>query len=135
MPLKEGISWERGAARKKQWSEGNTGHQSQKNRFNKFCYLWSSLFFSLMVRFTWDNELQQKINQVTSYPINKLNTHFKPEMDWDKVFGHFFLSFNRLNIILSPSRIKKMPRISFSIFSITTWVFLSLVPNLENVPL
>lgn len=135
MPLKEGISWERGAARKKQWSEGNTGHQSQKNRFNKFCYLWSSLFFSLMVRFTWDNELQQKINQVTSYPINKLNTHFKPEMDLDKVFGHFFLSFNRLNIILSPSRIKKMPRISFSIFSITTWVFLSLVPNLENVPL
>lgn len=135
MPLKEGISWERGAARKKQWSEGNTGHQSQKNRFNKFCYLWSSLFFSLMVRFTWDNELQQKINQVTSYPINKLNTHFKAEMDLDKVFGHFFFSFNRLNIILSPSRIKKMPRISFSIFSITTWVFLSLVPNLENVPL
>lgn len=94
MPLKEGISWERSAARKKQWSEGNTGHQSQKNRFNKFCYLWSSLFFSLMVRFTWDNELQQKINQVTSYPINKLNTRFKPEMDRDKVFGHFFLSID-----------------------------------------
>lgn len=49
-------------------------------------------FFSLMVRFTWDNKLQQKINQVTSTPINKLNTSFKPEMNRDKVFGHFFLS-------------------------------------------
>lgn len=91
MSLKESLSWKRSAARKNQWSEGNTGHQSQKNRFNKFFYLWSNLFFSQMVRFTWDNELQQKINQVTSYQSNKLNTSFTPEMDTNKVFGHPFL--------------------------------------------
>lgn len=63
------MSLEISAARERQRSEGHTGHQSRKNRFNTFCYSWSSLFFPLMVRFIWEDKLQQKTNQVSIHPI------------------------------------------------------------------